>query len=143
MEQESGDCIGYGSTLSAKNPVTADPDAVDVQVGGELTGIAHVNLQENDRLLRGDIIILALFLLAVSILGVITPAGLVGDYAQFAFCSHFINKALGLAIERNLLDAQFRCAPDARNERTHDNGGDKKAAIFTPSGRSITLTRVV
>jgi hypothetical protein len=44
---------GFGKLIEfrAKNPVTADPDAVDVQVGGELTGIAHVNLQENDRLL--------------------------------------------------------------------------------------------
>ena len=36
MEQKSGDCVGCGGTLSPKIPVTADPNALDVQVGGEV-----------------------------------------------------------------------------------------------------------
>src|SRR3984893_16479329 len=111
MGQESGDGVGYRGTLSAKNAVAAYANAVDVQVGRELARVAHVDLQENDGFIRGYVIILALFLLAVSILGVITLAGWVGDDAQFTLGIHFVYETLGLAIERDLLDAQFSRAP--------------------------------
>src|ERR1700730_8199455 len=109
------DGIRYCSALAAKNTVRANANAVDVQVGGKLARITHVDLQENDGFIRRDVIILALFLLAVSILSVIAPARLVGDDAQFALSIHFVYETPGLIIERDLLDAQFRRAPNARN----------------------------
>jgi hypothetical protein len=77
--------------------------------------VAHVDLQENDGFIRRDVIVLALFLLAVCILSVIAPAWLVGDDAQFTLGIHFVYKTLGFTIQRDLLDAQFRGAPNARN----------------------------
>jgi hypothetical protein len=78
---------------------------VDVQIGGKIARIAHVDLQEDNRLIRRDVIILALLLLAVSILSVIAPAGLFSDNAQFAPSVHFVYETLCLTIEGDLLDA--------------------------------------
>jgi hypothetical protein len=39
----------------------------------------------------------------------------VGDDPQFALSIHFVYETLGLTIERDLLDTQFRRAPKARN----------------------------
>jgi hypothetical protein len=107
------DGVSYCSALTAKNTVAANANAVDVQVGGKLARIPYVDLQENDGFIRRDVIILALFLLAVSILSVIAPTRLVGDDAEFAPGIHFVYETLGLTIERDLLDAQFRRSPNA------------------------------
>src|SRR5258707_15029969 len=115
MQQETSDSVSYCSALAGKNTVRANANAVDVQVGGKLARVAHVDLQENDGFIPRDVIILTLFLLAVSILSLGAPARLVGDDAQFALSIHFVYETLGLPIERDLLDAQFRRAPNARN----------------------------
>jgi hypothetical protein len=60
--------------------VSADLDAVHVQHVGELGGVLDVNLQKEDRLVVGDVIVLALLPLLAGVLRrVVARAAPVGD----------------------------------------------------------------
>src|ERR1700747_900315 len=113
--------------------VTVNANAVYVQIGGKIARIPHVDLQEDNRLIRRDVIILALLLLPASILSVIAPARLGSDNAEVASRA----PSRGIFSTRNSVVRQTR---ETRELTTI--AMMKKAPIFRPSGRSMTLTKV-
>jgi hypothetical protein len=80
MQHQGGQRVGHGCTLEGQDPVSIVHDeAVHVEPGGELRGIGDGDLDEDEVLIFGEVVVLEYLTPFFLILGLVTLVGLVGD----------------------------------------------------------------
>src|SRR3712207_5880287 len=82
VEQEGGDGVGHHRALCAQHLVVADLYAAHLQHVLELGGVFHSDLQEKDRLVSRDVVILALLFLLCVVLALVASSASMGDYVD-------------------------------------------------------------
>jgi hypothetical protein len=78
-EAGGGDAVGDRGAAHGQHLVAAPVLAPDLEVGLELRGIGHRHLEEDDRLVIGNPVGLALLLPFLQVLPLVTFVRLVGD----------------------------------------------------------------
>src|SRR5215208_5302064 len=120
VEQEGRDRVGDDRTLGPKHLVPADLHAPDIKHVLELRGVLHVDLEEEDLLAGRDVVVLALLSLFAGVLLFRALAPTVGN--EVDVLARFVDEPLRGLVHLYALLAQFRGAPNPRDQRDDDDG---------------------
>src|SRR5215203_1075918 len=128
VEQDGGDGVRDSRAFGAQHLVAVDLDAPHLEHLLELRRIANVDLQEQDRYVLRDVVVLALlFLLRGVLLGVVHPSlASVGEDVDLLAFARFFDEALGGFVEVYTLRPEFGSAPEPRGERGDDDRPDEE-----------------
>ena len=99
MQQEGGEGVGDGGALQGQHAIFVVHDvAVDVEAGGELGGIGDGDLDEDEVLIIGEVVIPQDLQPLLGVLGGVAGVGFVGDQPDGA-AGAVANEQLGLVVE--------------------------------------------
>src|SRR5215212_7135883 len=130
VEQQGGDSVGNDRANGAQHLVAADLHSLYLQHVLELRGVLDIDLEEEDRFPRRDMVVLALLLLlAAVLLRVVAGAAPMGDDVYLAMPGRLVDKAPGRLVDLYALLAQLERAVDpgdqrGGHDRDNEEGGD-------------------
>src|SRR5205085_792212 len=125
VEQESGNRVRHRRGFGAQHAVAVYVYAFDRHHIVELRRIADFDFEKSNRVFLGDVIVGALLDLFIVVLGHVAALATVGDDANLA-ATDLVNDRFRALIQLDVLDAQFRRAVDAREERRDDDEGNEE-----------------
>ena len=125
-QQDSGQDVGDAGAGRPEHPVVADPGGGDLHLGGEVAGVADLDLQEHGRLADVEVVVETHVERLLVVLLVVSGLDLVRDEAhRRVLHQDLVEQLLGGLVEGDLLDPQLGGAADAGDKRDDDDHRDE------------------